>query len=42
MFVLRSSALRVLALGFSGLLLGGCAVAPEEDPMFIRLNDLLP
>jgi tol-pal system protein YbgF len=30
----------LLALGFSGLLIGGCAVAPEEDPMFIRLNDL--
>lgn len=30
----------LLALGFSGLLLGGCATAPEEDPMFIRLNDL--
>ena len=32
--------LRLLALAFSGLFLGGCAVAPEEDPMFIRLNDL--
>jgi tol-pal system protein YbgF len=30
----------LLVLGFSGILLGGCAVAPEEDPMFIRLNDL--
>lgn len=30
----------LLALGFSGILLGGCATAPEEDPMFIRLNDL--
>src|SRR5690349_18853890 len=30
----------LLALGFSGLLLGGCATPPEEDPMFIRLNDL--
>jgi tol-pal system protein YbgF len=30
----------LLALGFSGVLLGGCATAPEEDPMFIRLNDL--
>ena len=30
---------RLMALGLSGLLLG-CAVAPEEDPMFIRLNDL--
>jgi tol-pal system protein YbgF len=38
--VLRSPGLRLLALGFSGLLIGGCAVAPEEDPMFIRLNDL--
>jgi tol-pal system protein YbgF len=31
---------QLLALGFSGLLLGGCATPPEEDPMFIRLNDL--
>ncbi len=30
----------LLALAFSGVLLGGCATAPEEDPMFIRLNDL--
>ncbi|HEX6638275.1 MAG TPA: tol-pal system protein YbgF [Steroidobacteraceae bacterium] len=30
----------LLALGFSGLLLGGCATPIEEDPMFIRLNDL--
>jgi tol-pal system protein YbgF len=31
---------QLLALGFSAVLLGGCATAPEEDPMFIRLNDL--
>ena len=32
--------LPALTLMFSGLLLGGCAVAPEEDPVLIRLNDL--
>ena len=32
--------LALLALGSTGLLLGGCATPPEEDPMFIRLNDL--
>jgi tol-pal system protein YbgF len=37
---LRSKRLELLALGFSGFLLGGCATPPEEDPMFIRLNDL--
>ena len=33
---------RPLFLGtfLTALTLGGCAVAPEEDPMFIRLNDL--
>jgi tol-pal system protein YbgF len=30
----------MLVLGSSGLLLGGCATPPEEDPLFIRLNDL--
>ena len=37
---LRSKKLELLALGVSGILLGGCATPPEEDPMFIRLNDL--
>lgn len=32
--------LAMLVLGSSGLLLGGCATPPEEDPLFIRLNDL--
>jgi tol-pal system protein YbgF len=32
--------LRWSALGLGALVLTGCAVAPEEDPMFIRLNDL--
>jgi tol-pal system protein YbgF len=36
----RSSRLALMALGSSGLLLGGCATPPEEDPLFIRLNDL--
>jgi tol-pal system protein YbgF len=31
---------RVLTLVLGGLALGGCAVAPEEDPVLIRLNDL--
>ena len=31
---------RLLALGLFTASLGGCATAPEEDPMFIRLNDL--
>jgi tol-pal system protein YbgF len=35
-----SKSLPLLLLGFSGLLLGGCATPPEEDPLFIRLNDL--
>jgi tol-pal system protein YbgF len=30
----------LLALGLFAAVLGGCATAPEEDPMFIRLNDL--
>jgi len=37
---LRSKRLELLALGLSGVFLGGCATPPEEDPMFIRLNDL--
>jgi tol-pal system protein YbgF len=32
--------LRPAWLSLGVLVLGGCAVAPEEDPMFIRLNDL--
>jgi tol-pal system protein YbgF len=32
--------LHLSALGAIAIALGGCAVAPEEDPMFIRLNDL--
>jgi tol-pal system protein YbgF len=32
--------LRPAWLCLGALVLGGCAVAPEEDPMFIRLNDL--
>lgn len=32
--------LALLVLGSSGLMLGGCATPPEEDPLFIRLNDL--
>lgn len=33
---------RFLGVGVAGvlLLLGGCAVAPDEDPVMIRLNDL--
>jgi tol-pal system protein YbgF len=31
---------RLLALGVFAVALGGCATAPEEDPMFIRLNDI--
>jgi tol-pal system protein YbgF len=31
---------RLLLLGASSLVLGGCAVAPEDDPVQIRLNDL--
>jgi len=31
---------RLLLLGASSLVLGGCAVAPENDPVQIRLNDL--
>jgi tol-pal system protein YbgF len=36
----RSSPLLLLALGSSAYFLGGCATPPEEDPLFIRLNDL--
>jgi tol-pal system protein YbgF len=32
--------LRLAVMCLGSLVLGGCAVAPEEDPMFIRLNDL--
>jgi tol-pal system protein YbgF len=31
---------RLLLLGAGALVLGGCAVAPEDDPVQIRLNDL--
>jgi tol-pal system protein YbgF len=31
---------RLLLLGASWFVLGGCAVAPEDDPVQIRLNDL--
>jgi tol-pal system protein YbgF len=31
---------RLLLLGASSFVLGGCAVAPEDDPVQIRLNDL--
>jgi len=31
---------RLLALGLFAAALGGCATPPEEDPMFIRLNDI--
>jgi tol-pal system protein YbgF len=31
---------QVLLLGASWFVLGGCAVAPEDDPVQIRLNDL--
>jgi len=32
--------LRLAVIGLGSLVLSGCAVSPEEDPMFIRLNDL--
>ena len=32
--------LRWAVLGLGSVVLTGCAVAPEEDPLFIRLNDL--
>jgi tol-pal system protein YbgF len=35
-----TSTLSLVCLAFTGVLLGGCATPPEEDPMFIRLNDL--
>jgi tol-pal system protein YbgF len=31
---------RLFAIGLGSLVLGGCAVAPEEDPVNIRMNDL--
>jgi len=31
---------RLIAIGLGSLVLGGCAVAPEEDPVNIRMNDL--
>jgi tol-pal system protein YbgF len=31
---------RPAVAGLGSLVLAGCAVSPEEDPMFIRLNDL--
>ena len=31
---------RLGALALGVLTLGGCAVSPEEDPVYIRLNDL--
>jgi tol-pal system protein YbgF len=31
---------RLIILGLSSLVLGGCATAPEEDPVYIRMNDL--
>jgi tol-pal system protein YbgF len=31
---------RYLALALSSLALGGCATPPEEDPVYIRMNDL--
>src|SRR5690349_15022487 len=31
---------RLIAIGLGSLVLGGCAVAPEEDPVYIRMNDL--
>jgi tol-pal system protein YbgF len=37
---LRSTRLALVSVGFTGWLLAGCATPPEEDPMFIRLNDL--
>jgi len=34
------NAQRLLAVTLASLALGGCAVAPEEDPVYIRMNDL--
>jgi tol-pal system protein YbgF len=31
---------RLLAMALGTLVLGGCAVSPEEDPVYIRMNDL--
>ncbi len=31
---------RLLAVALASLALGGCATAPEEDPVYIRMNDL--
>ena len=31
---------KLLAVGASTMMLAGCAVAPEDDPVMIRLNDL--
>lgn len=31
---------RLFAVALSVLALGGCAVSPEEDPVYIRMNDL--
>jgi tol-pal system protein YbgF len=31
---------RLFAIGLGSLVLGGCAVSPEEDPVYIRMNDL--
>ena len=31
---------RLLAVAAAGLALGGCATPPEEDPVYIRMNDL--
>ncbi|HYJ40881.1 MAG TPA: tol-pal system protein YbgF [Steroidobacteraceae bacterium] len=31
---------RLLVVAAAGLALGGCATPPEEDPVFIRMNDL--
>jgi tol-pal system protein YbgF len=30
----------LVLLGLGSLVLGGCAVSPEEDPVYIRMNDL--
>ena len=34
------NAQRLMALALGSLVLGGCAVSPEEDPVYIRMNDL--
>jgi tol-pal system protein YbgF len=31
---------RLLVLALGSFVLGGCAVSPEEDPVYIRMNDL--